>query len=112
VSVRHARRLLPLCLVLACVTAAAETIAITGARLYTMTGGAPVENGTLVMQDGRIVAAGANVEAPAGARLVEAEGRIVTPAFINSGAQLGLTEVSSVSATNDHAVSDGVLGAA
>lgn len=111
-SGRSMLRWLPLCLVLASAPSAAETIAIVGAKLYTMNGDAPVENGTLVMRDGRIVAAGANVEVPAGARRVEGKGRVVTPALFNSATQLGLTEVSSVSATNDHGVSSGALGAA
>lgn len=90
----------------------AETIAIVGAKLYTVTAESPVENGTVVMRDGRIVAAGASVEVPADARRIDGRGRSVTPAFVNSATQLGLTEVSSVDSTNDHAVSTGFLGAA
>lgn len=92
--------------------ALAETVAIVGAKLYTMTAGAPVENGTVVMQGGRIVAAGAGIDVPPDARRIDGRGRSVTPAFFNSATQLGLTEVSSVDATNDHAVSSGSLGAA
>lgn len=92
--------------------ALAETVAIVGAKLYTMTADAPVENGTVVMRAGRIVAAGAGIEVPAGARRIDGHGRSVTPAFFNSATQLGLTEVSSVDSTNDHAVSSGSLGAA
>jgi imidazolonepropionase-like amidohydrolase len=104
--------LLALCLGMASAPLQAETVAIVGAKLYTMTGGAPVENGTLVMRDGRIVAAGEGIEVPADARRIDGSGRSVTPAFLNSATQLGLTEVSSVDATNDHTVSSGALGAA
>lgn len=90
----------------------AETVAIVGAKLYTMTADGPVENGTVVMQGGRIVAAGAGIDVPLDARRIDGRGRSVTPTFVNSATQLGLTEVSSVDATNDHAVSSGSLGAA
>lgn len=110
-SVRRAG-LIVLCLCMASTGARAETIAIVGAKLYTMAGDSPVENGTLVIQDGRIVAAGAGVDVPADARRIDGRGRSVTPAFINSATQLGLVEVSSVDATNDHAVGSGALGAA
>jgi imidazolonepropionase-like amidohydrolase len=111
-TARRAMRLLPLCIGLACAPALAETIAIVDAKIYTMTAAAPVENGTIVMSDGRIVDVGANVAVPAGARRIEGRGLVVTPALFNSATQLGLTEVSSVGATNDHGVSEGPLGAA
>jgi len=112
VSLRNSTAVLLGCLGMASMPAGAETIAIVGAKLYTMASEAPVDEGTVVWQDGRIVAAGAGVEVPAGARRIDGRGRIVTPAFFNSATQLGLTEVSSVSATNDHAASSGPLGAA
>jgi imidazolonepropionase-like amidohydrolase len=90
----------------------AETIAIVGATVHTMTQDDPITNATVVVRDGRIDAVGTNVSAPAGARVIDGKGRIVTPAFMNSATQLGLTEVSAVAATNDVAVSDGELGAA
>lgn len=100
------------CIGLAGAQAQAETIAIVGATLHTLTAEAPVENGTVVMRDGRIVAVGAGVDVPADARRIDGRGRVVTPALFNSATQLGLTEVSSVDATNDDSVSSGPLGAA
>lgn len=96
---------------LATAGAQAETIAIVGATLQTLTGDSPVGNGTVLMRDGRIVAVGAGIDVPADARRIDGRGRIVTPAFFNSATQLGLTEVSSVDATTDDAVSGGPLGA-
>lgn len=105
-----------LAVVLACVGVAgvpahAETVAIVGATVHTATG-APIADGTIVMQGGRIVAVGRDVDIPADARRIDGRGRVATPAFFNSATQLGLTEVSSISATNDAGVSDGSLGAA
>ena len=80
--------------------ASAQTIAITGGKVYTMTG-APIENGTVVISNGRIVSVGANVPIPAGAQRVDASGKWVTPGFINSATQLGVVEISQVSDTRD-----------
>jgi len=91
--------------------AAAETVAIVGATVHTMTAPEPIRDATILVRDGRIEAVGTNVVIPADARRIEARGRVVTPAFLNSATQLGLTEVGSVDATNDASVSSGSLGA-
>ena len=80
--------------------AAAQAIAITGGKIYTMTG-PPIENGTVVISNGRILSVGANVPIPAGAQRIDASGKWVTPGFINSSTQLGLVEISQVSDTRD-----------
>jgi imidazolonepropionase-like amidohydrolase len=99
------------CLVLAGVPAHAETVAIVGATVHTMSG-PPLEDATVVIRDGRIVDVGLRVAIPADARRLEGRGRVVTPALFNSATQLGLTEVASVDATNDASVAEGPLGAA
>lgn len=90
----------------------AEPIAIVGATVQTMVQDQPLESATIVVRNGRIEAVGTNVTVPSDARIIEGKGRIVTPAFMNSATQLGLTEVSSIAATNDGLVSSGPLGAA
>lgn len=100
-----------LVLLAAAVPAAADTFAIVGATVHTMTT-PPIEEATILVRDGRIAAVGKGVAVPAEARRVDARGRLVTPGWLNSATQLGLVEVSSVDATNDHALSSGALGAA
>ena len=80
--------------------AAAQTVAITGGKVYPVSG-PPIENGTVVIINGRITAVGANVAIPAGAQRIDATGKIVTPGFINSSTQLGVQEVSQVNDTRD-----------
>ena len=80
--------------------AAAQTIAITGGKVYPVSS-APIENGTVLIRDGRIVAVGANVSIPADARRIDATGKWVTPGFVNSVTQLGLSEVGAVNDTRD-----------
>ncbi|MBL8516423.1 MAG: amidohydrolase family protein [Betaproteobacteria bacterium] len=63
--------------------------AITGARLV-IAPGKVIDNGVLVMKDGRIVAAGADVAAPPGARVWNLPGRIVYPGFIDLAGSVGV----------------------
>jgi imidazolonepropionase-like amidohydrolase len=78
----------------------AQTIAITGGTVYPVSGAA-IQNGTVLMRDGRIIAVGANVTVPDGAQRVDATGKIVTPGFIHSATQLGLVEIGGEPSTRD-----------
>ncbi len=75
-------------------------VAIVGGRIITMAG-APIESGTLLIRDGRIAAVGSDVQVPADARVIRADGMIVTPGVINAGTSLGLSEIGAVAATQD-----------
>jgi imidazolonepropionase-like amidohydrolase len=90
----------------------AETVAIVNARAWTMTAETPIETATIVARDGKIVSVAAAGAVPAGARVIDAAGRIVTPGLVNAATQLGLTEVSGARETNDQSVASGALGAA
>src|SRR5205814_9460148 len=78
----------------------AQTLAITGGKVYPVSG-PPIENGTVVITNGKITAVGANVPVPAGAQRIDATGKIVTPGFVNSSTQLGVQEIAAVSNTQD-----------
>jgi imidazolonepropionase-like amidohydrolase len=84
----------------AAAAAGAETIAITGATVYPVSG-PRIPNGTVVIRDGRILAVGTNVAIPAGARRIDARGKIVTPGLINAQTQLGLVEVGGERSTRN-----------
>ncbi len=79
----------------------AQTIAITGARVALGDGSEPIEGGTVLIRNGRIVAAGAGVAVPADARRIDATGKWVTPGLIAGFSRLGLSEVEGVDPTND-----------
>jgi imidazolonepropionase-like amidohydrolase len=82
-------------------TAANETIALKGGRLLTITHGV-IENGVLVMQNGRITAVGgAGTAIPSGAKVIDVTGMTVYPGLIDSETHLGLTEISAERMTND-----------
>ncbi len=61
----------------------------------------PIENGTVVIRDGRIAAVGDLVEIPSGAEIIEGAGLHVYPGLIDSGTEIGLTEIGSVAGTQD-----------
>jgi imidazolonepropionase-like amidohydrolase len=75
-------------LLLSAAPAAAQSVtrAFTGATLIDGTGVAPVTNATLLVRDGRIVAAGpaARVTIPANAERVALAGKVIIPGLINS----------------------------
>jgi imidazolonepropionase-like amidohydrolase len=86
--------------VLAAAPSAADTIAIVGGKVFPVSG-PPVENGTVVIVDGRISAVGVNVAVPSGARRIDARGKWVTPGLVHGSTTLGVVEVDGVSDTND-----------
>jgi imidazolonepropionase-like amidohydrolase len=95
------RTLISIAVAVAIITpAGAQTIAITGGKVYPVSG-PPIEGGTVVIVDRKIAAVGKNVAIPAGARRIDATGKIVTPGFVNSSTQLGVQEVSQVTDTRD-----------
>jgi imidazolonepropionase-like amidohydrolase len=78
-------------LVLASATgASAETRAFINARIIPIAG-APIEKGTLVVTDGKIVAVGASgaVKVPGGATTVDLAGKTVMPGLVDSHSHIG-----------------------
>jgi imidazolonepropionase-like amidohydrolase len=69
------------------------TFAIIGARVVTVSG-AVIENGTVVIRDGKIAAVGPNVAIPSGAERIDGKGLSVYPGMIDASTALGLAEIS------------------
>jgi imidazolonepropionase-like amidohydrolase len=94
--------LLILCLSLSAAAVAEQPIVLKGGKLLTITHGV-IENGVLVMADGKIAALGAagSVNIPSNARVIDASGMTVYPGLIDSETYLGLTEISAEKSTND-----------
>ena len=81
-------------------SATGQTLAIVGGTIYPVRG-PKIENGTIIVQDGRIIAVGSGLAVPAGATRIDASGRWVTPGFTHASSILGLSEVGSIPATNE-----------
>ncbi|MFZ5793881.1 MAG: amidohydrolase family protein [Pseudomonadota bacterium] len=95
------KRLLLLSAAFLAAPAAAQSVAITNARLVIGDGSAPIEGGTVIVRDGRVVAAGKAVAVPAGIATVDAGGRWVTPGIVAGFTRMGIVEVDGVDETND-----------
>src|ERR1700759_5105838 len=63
--------------------------AVVGATVLTGTGD-QLENGVVLMRDGKIEAVGANLAVPAGYETVDGHGRWVTPGIIDAHSHLGV----------------------
>lgn len=79
----------------------AQNVAITHARLVIGDGSDPIENGTVLIQGGKVVAAGASVAVPAGVPTIDAQGKWVTPGLVVAVTDLGLVDVGAVDGSND-----------
>ena len=80
--------------------AAPTSYAIKGGKVFTLAG-ATIENGTVLVRDGKIAAVGAGIAIPADAQVIDASGLEVYPGMFDPITQMGLNEVSAVSATLD-----------
>ncbi len=79
-----------------------KPVAIVGATVHTITQGT-IQRGTVLFDNGVVVAVGTNVQIPQGAVVVKADGKHVYPGFIAANTTLGLNEIEAVRATRDAA---------
>jgi imidazolonepropionase-like amidohydrolase len=109
------KRLFPLLATAAAVVAlpaAAQSVAIVNAKLVIGDGTAPIDGGTVLIRDGKVVAAGAQVAVPQGMQTVDAGGHYVTPGIVAGFTRLGIVEVDGVDATDDSGASTSPFHAA
>ncbi len=62
---------------------------------------ADIAGGSILIRDGKIAAVGASVSAPRGAQTIDGKGLHVYPGMIDSGTEIGVSEVGAVRETND-----------
>jgi imidazolonepropionase-like amidohydrolase len=75
--------------------------------------GPAVDRGTVLIRAGKIAAVGGSVAVPAGARVIDAAGKIVTPGWIESATQIGIVEIpTGAEGSDDQASTDKELSAA
>ena len=99
-------------LLLAAAPAAAQTIAITGGNVALGDGSQPIQGGTVLIRDGRIVAAGPAVTVPANATIIDARGKWVTPGIVAGFSRLGLSEIDLSGGVRDDSAEAGPFSAA
>ena len=80
-----------------------EALLIRNATVHTgVTGAAPQAGTDVLVQGGKISALGKGLVVPAGARVVDAQGRPVTPGVFGGLTRIGLEEIGLDSANGDH----------
>ncbi|PYU65537.1 MAG: hypothetical protein DMG49_23975 [Acidobacteria bacterium] len=76
------------------------TYALTHAKIFTLAG-STIDDGTLIIRNGKIAALGVGLDIPTGAQAIDTRGLQVYPGLFDSITQMGLREIGAVSATVD-----------
>jgi imidazolonepropionase-like amidohydrolase len=76
------------------------TFALTNANIETVTKGV-INNGTVIIRNGKIEAVGTNVQVPQGAEVIDCKGGWIYPGMIDSGSRLGLFEFGLFAQASD-----------
>ena len=71
----------------------AQDIALKGGTILTITNGT-IENGTIVIQKGKIAALGKDIDIPAGIRVIDVTGKFIMPGIIDSHSHIALTDIN------------------
>jgi imidazolonepropionase-like amidohydrolase len=77
-----------------------KPILLAGGTVHTVSG-ETIEGGSLLFVDGKITAVGKDIAAPAGAEVIDCQGKHIYPSLFDSHSQLGLIEIEAVRATVD-----------
>ena len=72
-----------------------EPVALQGATIHTVTNGV-IENGTILFDNGVIIAVGTDVQIPQGARVVDVSGKHIYPGLIDAYSTVGISEIGAV----------------
>ncbi|AKH43204.1 imidazolonepropionase-like amidohydrolase [Altererythrobacter atlanticus] len=107
-----ARLLAGAAIALCALPVAAQDFTVSNARLVLGDGSEPIENGHVVVKDGRIAAAGAGAAPEMSGTAVDAQGRWVTPGLFVAMTDLGLWDVDGVDDSNDASPRGTVFSAA
>lgn len=75
--------------------AADDSFMIRGATVHPVSS-PEIQNGSILVRDGKIVGVGRNLAIPKGVKVIEGKGMHVYPGMIDSGTEIGLSEISAV----------------
>jgi imidazolonepropionase-like amidohydrolase len=77
-----------------------QPVVLRGATIHTVTQGV-IQNGTIVLDRGKIIAIGTNVAIPRAAKIVDVTGKHIYPGLIDAYSSVGITEIGAVDVSND-----------
>jgi len=86
---------------LAALPAFAQDLLIRGARVHTASAAGTLEGADVLIRNGRVAAIGVGLAAPAGAQVIDAHGRPLTPGLFGGLTQIGIEEVALERSTVD-----------
>ncbi len=86
--------------------AVAQDMLIKDAKVVTNTAAGIIENGDILVRDGKILEIGENVSAPSGVNVMDGTGKWVTPGLFVPFSRVGLVEISAEASTNDVSASE------
>ena len=72
---------------------AAGPLAIQGAKIITISSD-PIENGTILIRDGKIAAVGTEIDIPGEAHVIDAEGLVIMPGFVDAHNAAGMSQAN------------------
>lgn len=75
--------------------------AITHARVYVPGNKPPLDDATVVLSDGKVLAVGVDVPIPPGARTIDGRGKVVTAGFIDADTRVGVVDVELEAPSDD-----------
>lgn len=70
----------------------ADSLLIQNGRIHTQGPAGVIERGSILIENGRIRTVGAHIPVPAGAQVIDATNRVVTPGFFDAASLVGLME--------------------
>lgn len=92
-------------------SASAENLFIRNAKVHTLADSGVIEGANILIRGDRIVAVGKDVQADADSRIIDAQGRDVTPGLMNAHSGIGAVEIDALTDTVDHTTADTRFGA-
>ncbi|MDH3589031.1 MAG: amidohydrolase family protein [Gammaproteobacteria bacterium] len=81
--------------------ATAEVLLVTDVTIHTMGARGTIDNGSLLIEDGMVVAIGNDLEVPADAEVIAGDSRVITPGIFDPYSYLGIVEIDLVEQTVD-----------
>jgi len=88
---------------------AAPAVLIRDATIHTMSSAGTLEHSDLLIQDGKIAEMGHGINAPAGAEVIDAAGRPVTPGLFGGLGRLGIEEIGIEPTVDDYSLKLGAM---
>lgn len=89
----------------------ADNIFIQNAMVHTIGEKGLLPNANILIRDDKVIAVGSDVKPDANSRVINADGRFVTPGLMNAHTALGTVEIEAIDSTVDHATIDEHFGA-